>query len=106
MTLPCHAMNPYLRDRARPVRVANVGHRGAMGLRPENTLTSFELAFDLGAHMVELDVHLSSDGHAVVIHDDTVARTTDAGRRRPGRAPFVSELTLAELRELDAGTWF
>lgn len=105
MTLPCRAMNPYLRDQARPVRVANVGHRGAMGLRPENTLPSFELAFDHGAHMVELDVHLSSDGHPVVIHDDTVARTTDAGRR-PGRAPFVSELTLAELRALDAGTWF
>src|SRR5688572_14978165 len=93
-------MNPYLRDRARPVRVANVGHRGAMGLRPENTLESFDLAFDLGAHMVELDVHLSKDGHPVVIHDDTLARTTTGGRA------FVSDLTLAELRALDAGRWF
>jgi glycerophosphoryl diester phosphodiesterase len=93
-------MNPYLRGRARPVRVANVGHRGAMGLRPENTLESFELAFDLGAHMVELDVHLSRDGHVVVIHDDTLARTTNGGARH------VSELTLAELQALDAGRWF
>lgn len=106
MTLPCRAMNPYLRDQPRPLRVANVGHRGAMGLRPENTLPSFELAYDLGAHMVELDVHLSRDGVPVVIHDDTVGRTTDAQRLRPGPAPFVSELTLAELRELDAGSWF
>lgn len=93
-------MNPYLRGRPRPVRVANVGHRGAMGLRPENTLESFELAFDLGAHMVELDVHLSKDGQPVVIHDDTLERTTTGGRR------LVSDLTLEELRGLDAGRWF
>lgn len=93
-------MNPYLRGRPRPVRVANVGHRGAMGLRPENTLESFELAFDLGAHMVELDVHPSKDGQVVVIHDDTLARTTNGGAR------LVSDLTLAELQALDAGRWF
>lgn len=98
-------MNPYLRDQPRPVRVANVGHRGAMGLRPENTLASFELAFDLGADMVELDVHPSRDGVPVVIHDDRPDRTTDAARRGlAGR--FVSELALDELRALDAGTWF
>lgn len=71
-----------------------------MGVRPENTLESFELAFDLGAHMVELDVHLSKDGRPVVIHDDTLERTTNGGPR------FVSDLTLAELRSLDAGRWF
>ncbi|MCO5169147.1 MAG: glycerophosphodiester phosphodiesterase [Planctomycetes bacterium] len=99
--------NPYLRGQARPTRVANVGHRGAMGLRPENTLEGFELAFDLGADMVELDVHPSRDGHPVVLHDDRLGRTTDAGRRRPGGgAAFVSDLTLDELRALDAGTWF
>lgn len=99
--------NPYLRGRARPTRVANVGHRGAMGLRPENTLESFELAFDLGADMVELDVHPSRDGRPVVFHDDRLGRTTDAGRRRPGgERAFVSDLTLEELRALDAGSWF
>lgn len=100
-------MNPYLRARPRPVAVANVGHRGAMGLRPENTLPSFELAFDLGADMVELDVHPSRDGVPVVIHDDRVGRTTDAGQRAAGGgARFVSELALDELRALDAGSWF
>lgn len=100
-------MNPYLRDGSRPVAVANVGHRGAMGLRPENTLPSFELAFELGADMLELDVHPSRDGVPVVIHDDRLGRTTDAGRRASGGgARFVSELTLEELRALDAGSWF
>lgn len=98
-------MNPYLRGAARPVRTAIVGHRGAMGLAPENTLPSFELAFDLGADMVELDVQLTKDGRVVVFHDDLLDRTTDAaarGRRGLG----VGEVTLAELRELDAGRWF
>lgn len=100
-------MNPYLRGRPRPVAVANVGHRGAMGLRPENTLESFALAYDQGADMVELDVHLSRDGVPVVIHDDTLGRTTDAARRQPGGGRrLVSELTLEELQALDAGTWF
>lgn len=98
-------MNLYLRGAARPVRTAIVGHRGAMGLAPENTLESFELAFDLGAHMVELDVQLTRDGQVVVFHDDTLDRTTDAAAQgRPGLR--VGDVTLAELRELDAGRWF
>ena len=81
-----------------------VGHRGAMGLAPENTLESFELAFELGADMLELDVHPTRDGRLVVIHDDVLGRTTPwAG---PGAPPFVADLTLAELAALDAGTWF
>ncbi len=56
----------------------NVGHRGYSAATPENTLTAERRAFDVGADMVELDVQKSSDGQVVVIHDDTVGRTTDA----------------------------
>lgn len=80
----------------RPVVYA---HRGASTHAPENTLTAFELALQQGADGVELDAKLSADGHVVVIHDATVDRTT-GGRGR------VRDLTLEELRELDAGSVF
>lgn len=76
-----------------------IGHRGACGLAPENTIASFRKAADLGVRWVEFDVHLSADGVPIVIHDDTVNRTT-SGRGK------VAALTLAELQALDAGTWF
>lgn len=76
-----------------------IGHRGACGLAPENTVASFRKAAELGVRWVEFDVHLSADGIPVVIHDDTVNRTTN-GRGK------VAALTLAELQALDAGTWF
>ena len=70
-------------------------HRGASGHAPENTLEAFRLAMDMGADGFELDVHMCRDGHLVVIHDDTVDRTTNG-------TGLVKELTLAELRALDA----
>lgn len=73
-----------------------VGHRGAAGLQPENTVEGFEFAIRLGCEYVETDVHLSRDGHLVIIHDDTVNRTTNGSGR-------VAEMTLAQLRALDAG---
>lgn len=77
-----------------------IAHRGGSALAPENTLEAFEAAVRVwGADMVELDVHATADGHCVVIHDDTVDRTTD-GRGR------VAEMTLAELHALDAGYRF
>jgi glycerophosphoryl diester phosphodiesterase len=76
-----------------------IAHRGASGTRPENTLVAFRRAQDLGAHMVELDVQLTRDREVVVIHDWTLTRTT-SGRGR------VGSRTLAELKRLDAGTWF
>jgi glycerophosphoryl diester phosphodiesterase len=76
-----------------------IGHRGACGLAPENTVASFRKAAELGVRWVEFDVHLSADGIPVVIHDDTVNRTTS------GRGA-VAFLNLAELQALDAGTWF
>lgn len=77
-----------------------IGHRGAAGLAPENTMPSFRNAVERWAvDMIELDVHASADGQCVVIHDATVDRTTDG-------TGFVAEKTAAELRELDAGARF
>ena len=69
----------------------NIGHRGAKGYEPENTLLSFQKAIDIGVDGIELDVHLSSDGAIMVIHDETLDRTTN------GKG-FVNELSLQELK--------
>jgi glycerophosphoryl diester phosphodiesterase len=74
-------------------------HRGASAHAPENTLAAFELATRQGADAIELDAKLAADGEVVVIHDQTVDRTTD-GRGR------VREMTLSQLRQLDAGGRF
>jgi len=74
-------------------------HRGAAGLAPENTLAAFRTALGLGLDGAELDLQATRDGVVVVIHDDTVDRTTD----RSGR---IAELSLAELRLADAGVKF
>lgn len=73
-----------------------IAHRGASAYEPENTLRSFERAIELKADMIELDVRQSIDGHLVVMHDDTVDRTTDS-------TGLVSLKTLSELKELNAG---
>ncbi|MET7975683.1 glycerophosphodiester phosphodiesterase family protein [Streptomyces mirabilis] len=73
-----------------------IGHRGVMGVEPENTLRSFMAAQHAGLDLIELDLHLSKDGALVVMHDADVDRTTD------GSGP-IAEMTLAELRALDAG---
>jgi len=72
------------------------GHRGAAGLEPENTLRSIRKAIELGVDRVEVDVRVSKDGWLVVIHDETVDRTTNGHG-------YVKDLTFHELRELDAG---
>jgi glycerophosphoryl diester phosphodiesterase len=68
-----------------------IGHRGARGYEPENTLISFKKAIDLHVDGIELDVHLSADGELMVIHDETVDRTTN------GKG-FVNQLSLPELK--------
>ncbi|WP_189826378.1 glycerophosphodiester phosphodiesterase [Streptomyces finlayi] len=73
-----------------------IGHRGVMGVEPENTLSSFLHAQHAGMDVIELDLHLSKDGALVVMHDADVDRTTD------GHGP-ISAMSLAELRTLDAG---
>jgi glycerophosphoryl diester phosphodiesterase len=79
--------------------VLNIAHRGASGTFPENTLSAFRAAIDAGADMCELDVQLTRDGAVVVIHDETVDRTTD------GKGEVVA-LTLEEIQRLDAGAKF
>ncbi|MCC6850444.1 MAG: glycerophosphodiester phosphodiesterase [Deltaproteobacteria bacterium] len=76
-----------------------IAHRGASGRAPENTHASFAAALALGAEAIELDCQLSADGELVVIHDETLDRTTD------GRGP-VGDRTWEELARLDAGAWF
>jgi len=76
-----------------------IAHRGASAYYPENTLPSFEGAIEMGAHMVELDVQLTSDKEVVVFHDEKISRCTD-GRGR------IADYTLASLKKLDAGVWF
>jgi glycerophosphoryl diester phosphodiesterase len=80
-------------------KVSIIGHRGAPACAPENTLASFQEGVRQGADIIELDVQLSADGQAVVFHDDQLDRTTDA------HGP-LAERTLAELKTLDAGSWF
>jgi len=76
-----------------------VAHRGAAARAPENTLEAFRLGVEDGADAIELDVHLTADGQLAVIHDDTLDRTTD----RTGR---VADLSMAQIREADAGATF
>lgn len=80
-------------------RMLVFGHRGASAYAPMNTLPAFELAVAQGADGVELDTHLSKDGHLIVLHDFTVDHTTDS-------QGYARDKTLAELRELDAGIKF
>ncbi len=90
-------LNPVMKElRNTPMVVA---HRGFSGKAPENTIAAFTMALEAGVSMIELDVQVSKDNHVVVIHDPTIDRTTDGEGK-------VSELTLAELKKLDAGSWF
>ena len=76
-----------------------ITHRGASGNAPENTLAAFKKAVALGAAFIETDLQLSRDAHFVAIHDATVNRTTNG-------QGAVHDMKLAELRRLDAGSWF
>lgn len=77
-------------------RIKIVGHRGARGLEPENTIRSFRRALELGVDVIECDVHLTQDGYVILMHDHTVDRTTN-GTGAPG------SFTLDAIRRLDAG---
>ncbi|MGW7020539.1 glycerophosphodiester phosphodiesterase [Streptomyces decoyicus] len=91
-------------DRHTPVTVA---HRGASSYAPENTLASIDAAERLGFEWVENDVQRTKDGELVILHDNSLARTTDVEQVFPGRSPWnVSDFTLNEIEKLDAGSWF
>lgn len=79
--------------------IAVVAHRGASGDFPENTASAFQEAIRLGVEAIEFDVQLSRDQRLVIIHDSAVDRISDGSGR-------VAEMSLAEIKELDAGSWF
>lgn len=76
-----------------------IAHRGASGYAPENTLAAFRRAVAQGVTFIETDLHLTRDAHFVAVHDESVERTTNG-------QGSVHQMTLAELRRLDAGSWF
>jgi glycerophosphoryl diester phosphodiesterase len=76
-----------------------IGHRGAKAYAPENTLSSFHAAADLGIEWVEMDVKITKDGEAIIFHDDELDRCT-------GASGLVAETTFSDIRDLDAGSWF
>ena len=76
--------------------IHNIAHRGASAYEPENTLRAFDRAIEMGATMLEMDVHLSQDGHPVVIHDADLSRVADSGGRIP-------DMTLEQIKGVDVG---
>ena len=76
-----------------------IGHRGAAGEAPENTLASFALALEQGAQAIELDVHVTKDGEIVVCHDETLDRTTNG-------SGLICDQNWKDIQMLDAGAWF
>lgn len=90
--LPKPEVSKHYFDAPRPMVIA---HQGGDGLRPSNTLLAFQHAVELGVDVLEMDVHLTRDGALVVMHDDTVDRTTDG-------SGALAELTLVEVKALDA----
>lgn len=104
VALPLSALNAGQPQLPRHLVIA---HRGASYLAPEETMAAYQLARDLGADYLEMDIQRTKDGALVAIHDDTPARTTNVAEVFPGREKQnISEFTLAELKQLDAGSWF
>jgi glycerophosphoryl diester phosphodiesterase len=81
------------------VQSSVIAHRGASGYAPENTLAAIQKALAQQADIIEFDVHLSQDGKLIIIHDNDLDRTTNL-------SGAVSDFTLAELKQADAGSWF
>lgn len=76
-----------------------IAHRGASAIAPEHTLASYQMAMDMNTDFVEIDLQMTKDGVLVAFHDDTVDRTTDGSGK-------VAEMDLADIKKLDAGSWF
>ncbi|HVP20299.1 MAG TPA: glycerophosphodiester phosphodiesterase family protein [Anaerolineaceae bacterium] len=88
-------------------QILNIAHRGARSIAPENTILAAQKAFEIGADLWELDVAMTADGEIVVLHDDTLERTSDAAHYYPDRKPWkVETFTLEEIRRLDFGSWY
>jgi glycerophosphoryl diester phosphodiesterase len=92
---------------AAPAEPDNIAHRGSSGVAPENTLAAVRTALRHHADVVENDIQRTSDGELVILHDTSLARTTDVEQVFPDRSPWhVGTFTLAEIKQLDAGSWF
>lgn len=76
-----------------------IAHRGFSAIAPENTLAAFSKALELGVDYIELDIHLTKDDQVVIIHDETLERTTNG-------QGYVGDKSLEEIKKLDAGSWF
>ena len=88
-------------------KTLNCAHRGARSLAPENTLAAARMGLECGADLWELDVAVTQDNELVILHDDTLLRTSNAPLVFPDREPWeVNTFSLAELRRLDFGSWF
>lgn len=80
-------------------KIVSIAHRGASGYAPENTIAAYDKAVAMKADYFEIDLQMTSDGHLVSIHDNTLARTTNG-------TGFIGTSTLSKLKKLDAGSWF
>ncbi|MFC4768129.1 glycerophosphodiester phosphodiesterase [Effusibacillus consociatus] len=96
-SLAAPQINPLLP--APPEKILNIGHRGASGHAPEHTLVSYEMAQKMKADYIEIDLQMTKDGILVALHDETLDRTTNG-------TGLVKDHTLAEIKKLDAGSWF
>jgi glycerophosphoryl diester phosphodiesterase len=84
-----------------------IAHRGARSLAPENTMAAARRALEVGADLWETDLAVTRDGSLILMHDDSLIRTTDAPQRFPDRSPWTfTTFSLSEIRALDAGSWF
>ncbi|MBD1373850.1 glycerophosphodiester phosphodiesterase [Hazenella sp. IB182357] len=93
---PYANVQAYANEEMKPL---NIAHRGASGYAPEHTMVSYQLGDDMGADYIEIDLQLTKDGHLIAFHDETLDRTTTGSGK-------VSNHTLKEIKELDAGSWF
>ncbi|MDR5897616.1 glycerophosphodiester phosphodiesterase [Halomonas vilamensis] len=101
-TLPAvsHASTPALEEQlAELQRFQVIAHRGASGHAPESSMAALELAHEMGADYLELDVQITADGELVAFHDDEISRTSSGEGK-------INDHTLEALKALDAGTWF
>lgn len=97
------------RSKLQPItsEIAVIAHRGASEYGPENSLAAYNQAIKMGANYIELDVQMTKDGHLIVMHDQSLKRTTNAKKMYPNRSPWlVRDFNLEEIRKLDAGSWF
>src|SRR5512139_2954475 len=92
LAMPDAPESAYYRDMQRPLLIA---HQGGDGIRPGDTMVAFEHAVQIGADVLEMDAHMTRDGKIVLMHDERVDRTTDG-------TGLIEDLTLAELKQLDA----